>query len=231
MKYGGSQLLTSWESATCSCCHGTTRMNASSGSIQGGIHGALSDRCQWSTVAWIAPMAQLRLFLKNIAMDWCFHKGGWGPRISTTGDNVNLLILLQAGVDGREHMHCYKAGQGTEPPGDSSLWVLLGKIEGAWSRGEEKLAPLWRDQGECWHLNSDGRVLTRAELEDEMRTSKKWECWWVMTNFKGKLMKGISLIEQPTSCWLDTVEGAFLALCLRRYSLHFIVNNLYLYIK
>ena len=72
---------------------------------------------------------------------------------------------------GREHMHCYKAGQGIEPPGDSSLWVLLGKIEGAWSRGEEKLAPLWRGQGECWHLNSDGRVPAgnKRELNLKMR--------------------------------------------------------------
>lgn len=108
---------------------------------------------------------------KNIAVDLCFHRSGWGPRISKTGDNVNLLILLQAGVDGREHMHCYKAGQGIEPPGDSSLWVLLGKIEGAWSRGEEKLAPLWRGQGECWHLNSDGRVPAgnKRELNLKMR--------------------------------------------------------------
>lgn len=142
--------------------------------------------------SWIASMAQLRLFLKNIAVDWCFHRSGWGPRISKTGDNVNLLILLQAGVDGREHMHYYKAGQGIEPAGDSSLWVLLGKIEGDWYRGEEKLALLWRGQGECWHLNSDGRAPAgnKRELNLKMRCGQEkmgsaggwWptsrENWW-----------------------------------------------------
>lgn len=177
-------------------------------------------------------MAQLRLLLKNIAVDSCFHRSGRGPRISKTGDNVNLLILLQAGVDGREHMRYYKAGQGIEPPGDSSLWVLLGKIEGAWYRGEEKLALLWRGQDECWHLNSNGRAPAgnKRELNLKMRCrqAKNGECWWLMTNFKGKLMKEISLTEQPTLCWLGTVEGASVALCLCRYSLHFIVNNFYL---
>ena len=48
---------------------------------------------------------------------------------------------------------------------------------------------------ELWWKGSSRQQERRAELEAEMGTGKKWECWWLMTNFKGKLMKETSLTE------------------------------------
>lgn len=46
-------------------CQGTMRIECIKKKHSRCIHGALSDRGQCSTVAWMAPMAQLELFFKR----------------------------------------------------------------------------------------------------------------------------------------------------------------------
>lgn len=76
----------------------------------------------------------------------------------------------------------------------------------------EKLAPLQRGQGECWPLIGDGKAPADNRREAEMGTGKRWECWWLMTNLKGKLIKETS----PTK-HLPYLHGYF-----GQYFLHYI---------